>query len=175
VGTAALCGSAAAEYLPGLSDGAFADPRVTILFEDASKALQRYESAFDVAIIDCSDAIGPSEVLFENDFYATVSRALKVDGIASVQVGSMLDPDFFLQTRRRIADHLGSTCSFRLTMPSYHCGEYLFVTASGSRDPSGPDIGTLADLQAQRGIVTKYWSPVIHHASQALPLALRQE
>ncbi len=163
---------AAAKYLPSLSDGAFSDPRVTLLFEDASEALQRYENIFDVTIIDCNDAVGPSEILFERDFYATVSRALKDDGVCSVQVGSMLDIDFILQIRDRMATHLGSTSGFKLTMPSYHCGEYLFMTASRTRDQSGPDSATLAELQEQRGIITKYWSPVMHHASQALPFVL---
>ncbi len=164
---------AAAKYLPSLSDGAFTDPRVTLLFEDASEALQRYKNVFDVAIIDCNDAVGPSEILFERDFYATVSYALKDDGVCSVQVGSMLDIDFILQTRNRMATHLGNTSGFKLTMPSYHCGEYVFVTASKTRDQSGPDSDTLAEIQEQRGIVTKYWSPIMHHASQALPFALQ--
>ncbi len=165
--------NAAAKYLPSLSDGAFSDPRVTLLFEDASEALKRYTNTFDIAIIDCNDAIGPSEALFERDFYATVSRSLKNDGVCSVQVGSMLDVDFILQTRDRMATHLGNTSSFRFTMPCYHCGEYVFVTASKTRDQAGPDIGTLAELQKQRDVVTKYWSPIIHHASQALPFALQ--
>ncbi len=163
----------AAKHLPTLNDGAFADPRLTLLFEDASEALQRYENAFDVAIIDCNGSVGPSEPLFEENFYATVAHSLKNDGICSVQTGSMLDIEFLQQTRHRMEVHLGSTTGLRLTMPSYHCGEYVFMTASKSRDPSGPDITTLTELQVQRGIVTKHWSPEIHHASQVLPPTLR--
>lgn len=159
---------AAAEHLPSLSAGAFTDRRVTLLFEDASEALLRYEDAFDVAIIDCNDALGPSEALFEEGFYATVARALTDEGVCAVQAGSMLDVEFLQQTRRRIASHLGRTTGFRLTMPSYHCGEYVFFVASSSCDPAGPDATTLAELQTRRGVVTKHWSPAIHHASQVL-------
>jgi spermidine synthase len=161
----------APEYLPSLSDGAFDDSRVALVFEDANKALARYEGAFDVAIIDCNDAVGPSEALFEQDFYATVARALRKEGVCSVQTGSMLDIDFLLQTRDRIANTLGRTTGFRLTMPSYHCGEYVFIQASASLDPSGPDAETLAEIQRRRGIVTKHWSPAMHHASQVFPAA----
>ena len=42
----------AARHLPSLSDGAFSDPRLTLICEDAAVALRRYERAFDVAIID---------------------------------------------------------------------------------------------------------------------------
>ncbi|RLA45770.1 MAG: adenosylmethionine decarboxylase [Gammaproteobacteria bacterium] len=160
---------AAAKHLPSLNAGAFEDPRVTLLFEDASEALLRYEGAFDVAIIDCNDAVGPSEALFEEDFYTTVARSLADDGICAVQAGSMLDEEFLRQTHRRMTNQLGRTTGFKLTMPSYHCGEYVFMLASRSCDPAGPDTSTLAELQARRGIVTKHWSPEIHHASQVLP------
>ena len=159
----------AAEHLPSLSAGAFVDPRVTLIFEDASETLQRYENAFDIAIIDCNDAIGPSEALFEEEFYAAVANALKDDGVCSVQAGSMLDVDFLEQTLHRMGAYLGRTTGFRLTMPSYHCGEYVFMVASKSRNPSGPDTAALTEIQVRRGIVTKHWSPAIHHASQALP------
>ncbi len=157
------------EHLPSVNDGAFDDPRVTLRFEDASEALRRYEGAFDVAIIDCNDAVGPSEVLFGDDFYATVARALTAEGICAVQAGSMLELAFLEQTHQRMARHLGQTTGMRLTMPSYHCGEYVFLVASASCDPRGPDAATLAELQVRRGFDTTHWSPAIHHASQVFP------
>ena len=156
----------AAEHLPSLSNGAFQDPRVRLLCEDASQALKQYEDLFDVAIIDCNDAIGTSEILFEDDFYATVSRALKTDGLCAVQTGSALDLDFLDQTRERIQRQLGATADFRMTIPVYHCGEYIFIAAGRGLDPLGPDVNLLKQRQAQRNISTKYWSPEIHHASQ---------
>ena len=161
--------NAAAKHLPSLSNGAFEDSRVTLVFEDASEALKRYENAFDIAIIDCNDAIGTSEKLFEEDFYATVSNALKNDGICAVQAGSVLDEDFLQLTRLRIEKHLGRTTAFRIPMPCYHCGEYVFLMASRSRGPSGYEPKELEIVQVQRGIITKYWSPEIHHASQVFP------
>jgi len=160
---------ATAKHLPSVSIGAFEDPRVTLVFEDASEALRRYENAFDVAIIDCNDAVGTSEKLFEADFYETVSNALKEDGMCAVQAGSMLDPDFLEQTRTRMQTHLGDTTGFTIAMPCYHCGDYVFLMASRTCDPSGPEAQELVSLQMQRGIDTKYWSPQIHHASQVLP------
>jgi len=162
----------AAKHLPSLNAGAFEDPRVTLIFEDASEALLRYESAFDVAIIDCNDAVGPSQALFEAEFYAKVARALTDEGTTAVQAGSMLDVEFLQQTRRRMASQLGRTTGFRLTILSYHCGEYVFLVASTDCDPSGPDSATLAERQNRRGIVTKYWSPAIHQAAQVLPPSL---
>ena len=99
----------------------------------------------------------------------TAARALKNDGVCAVQAGSMLDTDFLTQTRQRMASHLGQTTGFRPTMPSYHCGEYVFLVSSKTSDPAGPGIDTLTERQAERGIVSKYWSPQMHKASQVLP------
>jgi len=159
----------APKYLPSLSAGSFDDSRVTLIFEDANAALARYKNDFDVAIIDCNDAVGPSEALFEQDFYASVARSLTKEGVCSVQTGSTLDMDFLQQTRDRIANTLGRTAGFRLTMPSYHCGEYVFILASTRFEPTGPEAETLAELQRRREIVTKHWSPAMHHASQVFP------
>jgi spermidine synthase len=132
-------------------------------------ALQRYENEFDVIIIDCNDAVGPSEPLFEEPFYGQVARALRPDGTCSVQGGSTLDPEFLQQVQQRMANRLGPTIGYRLTIPSYHCGDYIFFVASNSRNPAGPDREALAKLQTTRGIATRYWSPELHHASQVLP------
>lgn len=162
---------AAAEFLPSLNAGAFEDPRVTLLFEDASEALRRYESAFDVAVIDCNSAVGPSETLFENEFYSTVARSLNDGSVCAVQAGSMMEPEYLKQMRKRLENHFGRTTGFKLTLPVYHCGEYAFFETSGSMDPTGPDAATLSELQASRRVLTKYWSPAIHHASQVLPVS----
>ena len=159
----------AAEHLPSLNAGAFEDPRLELLFEDASTALPRFKNSFDLAIIDCSDAVGASEPLFEKGFYASVAQSLKAGALCAVQAGSMLDMDFLTQTRQRISAHLGSVGCFKLTIPSYHCGEYVFMVASKSHDLLELDSATLAKRQSQRGIETKYWSPAMHHASQVFP------
>ncbi len=81
----------------------------------------------------------------------------------------MLDEDFLIETRQHAEDYIGRTTGFRLTMPSYHCGEYVFFVSSKTNESSGPDANKLAELQDKRGIKTRYWSPSMHHAAQVLP------
>ena len=159
----------AAKHLPSLSNGAFEDPRVTLIFDDAGVALKRYVDEFDVAIIDCNDAVGTSEKLFEEAFYSTVATSLRQAGVCSVLAGSMLDEDFLLQTRGRIEAHVGQTTGLRLAMPSYHCGDFVFFMASSSGAPKRPTPEELKRVQAERSVETRYWSPEMHHASQAFP------
>lgn len=166
----------AARHLPTLSAGAFDDPRVTLLHEDAAVEIERYHARFDVVLIDCNDAMGPSAPLFESPFYGAVARALRPGGVVAVQAGSFLDVDFLEATRLRLAAVLPRIASFRFTMPSYHCGEYCFMVAAQEGEPGGPPVVELASRLHERGITgCKYYSPAIHHASQVLPpgLALR--
>ena len=158
-----------AACFPSVHAGSFEDARLTLLFEDASEALKRYENAFDVAIIDCNDGVGPSEILFGEEFYATVACALKKDGVCSAQAGSMMDLEHLENMRQLMTNQIGPTTGFKLTIPVYHCGEYVFFVSSNSCDPSGPAASILAERQAKRSIVTRYWSPTVHHASQVLP------
>ena len=161
--------NAAAKYLPSLNNGGFSDPRVKFVFEDAAEALRRYRNAFDVAIIDCNDAVGTSAKLFESRFYQTLTEALDENGICAIQAGSMLDEEFLIETRKLAETHIGSTVGFKLTMPSYHCGEYVFFVASKVVEPHCPSVEKLSELQANRGVKTRHWSPSMHHAAQVLP------
>lgn len=163
----------AARHLPTLSAGAFEDPRVTLLHEDAAVAIERYRDRFDVILIDCNDAMGPSVPLFESPFYGAVARALRPGGVVAVQVGAFLDVDFLEATRAKLAAVLPRSAAFRFTMPSYHCGEYCFLVASQEVDPRGPAVEELARRLHERGITScKYYSPDMHHASQVLPPSL---
>jgi len=170
----ALC----AEHLPTLSDGAFADPRLTLLHMDASQVIADYADHFDVAIINSNngnDAIGPSTPLFGAPFYAKVARALRPDGICSVQGGSFLDPEFLELTRDNIAEQLPQVVVRRLTVPCYHCGEYGFLVATRRCSAAGPGADVLAARLAERGFgpVLKHYSPQVHHASLVYPPSSR--
>lgn len=157
-------------HLPTLHDGAFSDPRVELIFEDAFTAISRFEGKFDVAIIDCNDDLGPSEPLFTEEFYAMVSRSLSDEGVTSVQVGSLLDEELITRTKERMeGGQLGEVTGFHMTIPIYHCGQYCFLSAAKTGAPSGPDIPSLHKLQEERSLKTRYWSPEVHHASQVLP------
>ncbi len=161
----------AARLLPTLSNGAFDDPRVQLLHEDAAVWLQQWKNAFDVAVIDCNDAIGPSVPLFEAPFYQDVARALRPGGVCAVQGGSFLDIDFLRTTRDKIATSLPHVTALRLTVPSYHCGEYCFFLAAADQDPSGPPVEELERRVRSRGLSGRFtaYTPALHHASQVLP------
>ena len=156
----------AQQNLPSLSQGAFEDARLELVFGDASVAADSYSDAFDVVIIDCNDAVGTSAPLFEEAFYQSIAKVLKEGGVCSILAGAMLDAEFLCAVRTKISKYLGKTVCSRLTMPSYHGGEFVFMMATKSNVISEVDLQVLQDRQTTRGIETSYWSPAMHFASQ---------
>jgi len=122
-------------FLQFTAAGVFEDERLELIVDDAARVVRDYADHFDAVIVDSADEIGPSAVLYEEAFYADISRALKPDGVASFQVGSFLDADFV----RRIAQRLRSVFElhtvYRLTMPVYNDGDYCISKKHGMFGP----------------------------------------
>jgi spermidine synthase len=58
-------------YLPDHSQGAFEAPRVQVVIDDGLHFVRNAPDRFDVIISDSTDPIGPGDVLFTRDFYAS--------------------------------------------------------------------------------------------------------
>ncbi len=55
-------------YFPNHSQGAYDDPRVNLVISDGMDYVRQSQQKFDVIISDCTDPLGPGEVLFSSDF-----------------------------------------------------------------------------------------------------------
>jgi spermidine synthase len=127
--------------LARLNGGAFDDPRVRVVNEDAWKYLERSEQRHDVIVIDLPD---PHDVdlsrLYTKGFYALAARRLNADGLLVTQATS---PTFareaFWCIERTLAEtpspyESGSglaTIPYHAYVPSF--GDWGFVLASARR------------------------------------------
>jgi len=77
------------EYLPSWHQGAFEDPRTTLLFDDARAVLEREDRTYDVIICDLSEPVddGPSYMLFTQEFYRLCTERLNPGGVLATQSG----------------------------------------------------------------------------------------
>ena len=77
-------------HLTDFHQGAFADPRLTLVYDDARAALERTDLAFDVVIVDVTDPLagGPSYRIFTREFYQLVRARLRPNGLVAVQAES---------------------------------------------------------------------------------------
>lgn len=167
-GVIALC----KQHLPEMSQGAFDDPRLTLLHEDGAAYVRNAPAAsFDAVIVDGGDYTGLSEVLFAEAFFADIARVLRPDGVMSLQTGSALDAHLIRTGRARLQAVFADTTTYRLTMASYHCGEYAFLAAANAPILSSPDADRLAQTFAKLSATGPlgYWTPAVHGAAQVLP------
>jgi spermidine synthase len=82
----AACRSHLAEF----HQGAFDDPRLTLVHDDARAELARSDTAFDVIVVDVTDPLagGPSFRIFTREFYQIARAHLRPNGLVAVQAES---------------------------------------------------------------------------------------
>lgn len=161
------------KYLPFVSQGAFEHKSLKIFFQDGAKFIKNKKNFFDIVIVDSTDPMGKAISLFSDNFYKNVFESLKKDGMAMFQVGSFLDFDTLIkETFLKLKKFFYSVQIFRITIPSYHCGEYCFMAVSKKIDLEKIDFRKIEkrfkDLEKKK-IEFKYYSPKIHKASLILP------
>lgn len=157
------------EYLPGLTGG-FADPRVALHFADGAKWVAEHPGHYDVILVDSSDPIGPAEVLFRREFFASLHGALREDGIAVTQSESFHYHARIIGQIARFGREIFPVYRYYYTLiPTYPSGVIGFSFLSKRFDPlRDGDPGRLpflADL--------KYYTPALHRAAFVLPAFTR--
>ena len=162
------------KYLSFVSNGAFEDKRTNLVIGNGLELIKKYKTYFDIIFIDGNDEVGAATELYGEKFYKDVYRGLKKDGMVSAQIGSIsLDFETLVnRAYKRFRKLFPFAQIFKLTMPSYHCGEYGFVAASKQIDLGKvvPQTIQIRFLKLAKNHAFRYYSPGIHAASTTLPL-----
>lgn len=157
-------------YLPNHSDGAYDNPRAHIVIADGIDYVCSTQERFDVIISDCTDPVGPGEVLFSSRFYEGCKRCLNPGGIFVAQNGvSFMQIEEVQNTQRRLSPYFTDQTFYCAAVPTYIGGVMTF--AWGSDDPHVRQL-TAVQLEARyqaAGITTRYYTPELHAAAFALP------
>lgn len=144
------------EHIPVLASNLSNESRLEVAPNDASEVI-RAARDLDVILVDSSDPVGPSEALFQPEFYKELHRALADDGITCLQAGSpFLGTE---QVAKMVADlkqlfpmvHL-----LTIPVPSYPGGTWCLALAS-KRDwnPRGDGGETLRERFQKRELSGK--------------------
>ena len=72
------------KYLPKIHMGAFDNPKLELKFEDGLKFIENTNEQFDVIVVDMTDPIGPSVLLYTQEFYKRIAQVLGPNGILSL-------------------------------------------------------------------------------------------
>ncbi len=78
-------------FLPAFSGGAFDEPRVEVLFQDARKYLEESDEKWDIIFVDITDPLddSPAYLLFTREFYEIAAAKLNRGGCIALQSGNL--------------------------------------------------------------------------------------
>ncbi len=158
-------------HLPSISDGAFTDPRVEIVFKDGSEFVAEAGETYDVIIIDSTDPVGgPGDVLFTETFYADCKKRLAPRGVLVNQSGNpFLEP----QTLRNNFTHLNPAFAdvscYVSAVPTYYGGYLAHGWATDDRSLRQHTVEEIRTRFAAAQLKTRCYTPELHVASFALP------
>ncbi|QSX42278.1 polyamine aminopropyltransferase [Shewanella cyperi] len=162
-------------YFPEHSQGAYDDPRVELVIDNAMTFVADTDKKFDVIISDCTDPVGPGEVLFSSAFYQGCKRCLNDNGIFVAQNGvPFMQPDEIADTVRRMSPYLQECWFYMAAVPTYVGGSMAFAWATDNLAARRVDSATLEARFNAAGISTRYYTPAVHQASFALPAFVEQ-
>ena len=142
-------------------------PKLELKIEDGAKFIARQKSAFDIILVDSSDPVGPSAVLFGEDFYKKAHRALKKNGILTAQAENPFYKIKAQKNKLKICQKLFKKAGFyNYSNLTYPPGHWSFLFASKGPHP-------LKDFRAKSlqksGIDFRYYNEEIHKSSFARP------
>ena len=155
--------------LPKVSEGAFSDPRATVVVGDGNRYVGDASSSFDVIIVDSTDPCGPGERLFSEDFYRRCRNLLRPGGILVLQSGTAFyQPRQLGDIRGRLAASFASVRPFMAPVPTYAGGMLALVAAALSRRTLQPAMTTLRTRFRSIQGKTRYYTPDVHQAAFAM-------
>lgn len=163
-------------YLPHHSNGAYDDPRVKLVIDDGAQFVANCGEEFDVIISDCTDPVGPGEILFASEFYNNCQGALSSGGIFVAQNGvPFMQTHEVTTTAKRLNLSFTDSTFYNAAVPTYIGGMMAFAWASDDPQLREVNLATLCERFAKAQLKTRYYTPQIHHASFALPRYLLDE
>ena len=160
------------QFLSEANKGAFENPRLALRVTDGAAFIADPGShgAFDVIVADRPDPVGPAEVLFADEFYQSVSKALTSDGIAIFQTGvPHFQAEELADTVKQLKNFFKHVGVVLTVTPTYVGGFMALTWASNGTQIGDAKTKTLQELYDQSGVETDYYNAEIHKASTALP------
>lgn len=152
------------QYLPEIAC-ALGDARVDVRVIDGIAHVQENPATYDVIIVDSTDPIGPAVGLFAREFYQSIARALKPDGIFVAQTESpFFNGDLIRRVHGDVSAIFKTTRLYLASIPTYPSGLWSFTIGSKVYDPT-----VIADPVRTSALQTRYYTPELHQAAFALP------
>lgn len=159
-------------HMPEWHQGAFDDPRTTLIHDDARKWLQETDLKFDVIISDLPDPLemGPAVYLFTKEYMELCRSRLTEDGVFAMQAGcaSLNYPDCFVSCLKTAEEVFPVARAYHAYMTTFLM-PWGFVLGSNKYDPLHLSEEEIAKRHQERGVKTRYYTPQFHKSVFLLP------
>lgn len=125
------------KFFPAVA-GRLDHPKVDVKVGDGMDYVRGLENEVDLMIIDSTDPVGPGEGLFTGEFYQSVSKALKPDGMMAAQSESpWAEAEFLNRIHNNIRTGFDYVRPYIASVPTYPRG--LWSWTLGSHSPIDVD------------------------------------
>lgn len=156
-------------HLPELSDGAFDSPRAEVVIANGVDFVETTDRRFDVIIVDSSDPVGPSAVLFTESFYRGCKRCLREGGVLVTQNGvPQAQGEEVTQGWQRLRPSFADVWFYTAAVPTYYGGDMAFGWATDDATLRRHDAATIRQRHEASGVITHYYNPDLHVGRFAL-------
>lgn len=163
----------ARKYFPKLADD-LNDPRVKVHIADGVAYMRDHQPAsLDMVLVDSTDPISVGEGLFSGDFYKSVARALKPNGIMACQSECpWYEPEALRRIVRNISKGFKNFKPYIAPIPTYPRGLWSWtVAANFPIEPEKFDRKRFAQVEKS----LQYLTPEMMTGVFALPRFYRQK
>lgn len=165
-------------YLPDHHQGAFDDPRLDLVFDDALRFLERTEERFDVAVIDVPDPLegGPAYLLYTREFYHLLRDKLRPGGLMVAQsgpTGPAFAGDCFSAIANTVATVFPKTFFCEAFVPSFGSSWGFVIGSLGPEPPYLPaeEVDRRLSRRVRRPL--RFYDGVTHRGMFSTPRYLR--
>ncbi len=163
-------------HMPEWHQGAFEDPRTTLLHCDARGWIADHKGhGFDVILSDLPNPHedGPGQMLFTREYFQLCAEAMSEDGVFAMQAGSanenypecMVSCIETLESMKEVFPYVAGY--FGIVSTFFQ--PWGFVLASKKYDPIALLNETIAERLAARGVSNRYVTPRFWQALFTLP------
>lgn len=159
------------KHLPGISRGAFDDPRAELIIADGVRYVAETDERFDCIIVDSTEPVGPAAVLFTREFFEGCRRCLNSPGVLITQNGlPFLHPDHLRGTMRLFSELFADTATYLCDQPTYFGGPFALAWAANDPALRRVKLKVLRERFLATAIATDYYTPKLHKAAFTLPV-----
>ncbi len=168
-------------HMPEWHQGAFNDPRTTLLHTDARQWLVDHKGAnYDVVISDLPNPHeeGPGQMLFTKEYFQICADAMGDDGVLALQAGSANQnyPECMLSCIKTLQDmDCWASIDGYYGIVTTFFQPWGFVLASKKHDPKALTAAEIAARFAARGVKNRYYTPEFHSSVFNLPPYLMEQ